>query len=278
MRSVARYFRLLGALARYSLAREMAFRGNFLAKLAVEILWLGILLIFYRTVFAQTSVVAGWTEAEYLFFVGCYYTLGGIIETFFLGNCAGFSDLIRSGDLDHYLLKPIDEQFLLTCWDIDWSTASNVLLGSAVMALALGQMDGWVFRPGQALIFVLMLLCGTAIAYSFLVMLMSTAVWMVRNQSLFELWWLFSSLMRYPREIFTQSWAQPIGWFFTFIIPVMVVANVPARVMVKRVLDPSSEEFDPAIILFTAAATVALLVVSRKFFRFALRRYRSASS
>ena len=120
--------------------------------------------------------------------------------------------------------------------------------------------------------------CGVAIAYSFLVMLMSTAVWMVRNQSLYELWWLFSSLMRYPREVFTRTWAMPIGWFFTFIIPVMVVANVPARVMVKKILDPSSAEFDPWLILFTVAATVVLLVVSRKFFRFSLRRYRSASS
>lgn len=278
MKSAGRYFRLLGALARYSLAREMAFRGNFLAKVFVEMLWLGILLVFYRTVFARTPVVAEWTEPQYLFFVGCYFALGGVIETFFLGNCAGFADLIRSGDLDHYLLKPIDEQFLLTCWDIDWSTAPNVVVGAAVMGLALHQMDGWSFRLDQALIFLLVFGCGVAIAYSFLVVLMSTSVWMVRNQSLYELWWLFTSLMRYPREIFTRSWARPIGWFFTFIVPVMVVANVPARVMVKRLLDPSSEEFDPRIVGFTVLVAGVLLVVSRWFFRFALRRYRSASS
>lgn len=271
MPSAGRYFRLLGALARYSLAREMAFRGNFLAKLVVEVLWLGILLVFYRTIFAKTNVVAGWTEPQFLFFVGCYFALGGVIETFFLGNCSSFSDLIRSGDLDHYLLRPIDEQFLLTCWDIDWSTVPNVLLGAIVMGLALYQMGDWVFRPEQVLLFLLMFLCGVAIAYSFLVILMSTAVWMVKNQSLYELWWLFSSLMRYPREVFTRSWARPIGWVFTFIIPVMVVANVPAGIMVKGLLDPG-------MIGFTLAVTVALLAISRWFFRFSLRRYRSASS
>ena len=60
-------------------------------------------------------------------------------------------------------------------------------------------------------------------------MLTSTSVWMVRNQSLYEMWWLFTSLMRYPREIFSRTWARPIGWFFTFVVPVMVVANVPAQ-------------------------------------------------
>lgn len=270
MRSAVRYFRLFAALARFSMAREMAFRGNFLAKVFVETLWLGLLLIFYRTVFARTTVVAEWSEPQFLFFVGCNFVLGGIIETFFLGNCAGFADLIRSGDLDHYLLKPIDEQFLLTCWDIDWSSGANVLLGGAVMGIALGQMDDWTFRLDQAAIFVGMFACGVAIAYSFLVMLMSTSVWLVRNQSLYELWWLFASLMRYPREIFTTTWALPIGWFFTFVIPVMIVANVPARVMVK--------EIDPLMLFFMIAVTGVLLFVSRRFFRFALRRYRSASS
>jgi ABC-2 type transport system permease protein len=278
MRSAARYFRLLGALARYSLAREMAFRGNFLAKVVVELLWLGMLLIFYRTVFAKTSVVADWSQEQYLFFVGCYFALGGVIETLFLGNCANFADLVRSGDLDHYLLKPIDEQFLLTCWDIDWSTAPNVLLGAVVMVLSLINMDGWVFRPEQVLLFLVLFGCGVLIAYSFLVLLMSTGVWFVRNQSLYELWWLFSSLMRYPREIFTRTWAFPIGWVFTFVVPVMVVANVPARVMVKSALDPSSPEFSPGLIVFTLVSTVVLLVVSRKFFRYSLGRYRSASS
>lgn len=277
MSAAARYLRLLLALARYSLARELAFRGNFLAKVSVEVLWLGILLIFYRTIFARTSVVADWSEAQFLFFVGCYYALGGLIETFFLENCNEFADLVRSGDLDFYLLKPIDEQFLITCRNIDWSTAPNVLLGGFIMSVALVQL-GWTFDPLAAGVFLLVFACGVAISYSFLLLLMSTSVWFVRNQSLYEMWWLFTSLMRYPREIFKGPWALPVGWFFTFVVPVMVVANVPAQIMVKKVLDPSSPEFDPGIIGFTLAVTGVLLFGSRRFFRYSLRRYRSASS
>jgi ABC-type uncharacterized transport system permease subunit len=72
--------------------------------------------------------------------------------------------------------------------------------------------------------------------------------------------------------------ALPIGWFFTFVIPVIVVANVPAGVMVRKLLNPSSAEFDPLIIGYTALATLLLLGLSRWFFHFALKRYRSASS
>ena len=47
MAQLGRYLRLLGGLARYTLSREMAFRGNFLVKVSVEVLWLGILLAFF---------------------------------------------------------------------------------------------------------------------------------------------------------------------------------------------------------------------------------------
>jgi len=269
MHRFARYVRLLFAFGRYALLRELAFRGNFLVKLSVEVLWLGILLIFYRTVFARTSVIADWSEDEYLFFVGCFFAMEGLIETLFLENCNEFSDLIRSGDLDFFLLKPIDEQFLLTCRHVDWSTAPNVIMGTAVMAFALYHTH-WTFDALQISLFIVLFACGVATAYCFLLILTSAAIWFTRNQSLFELWWLFTSLMRYPREIFTAGWAYPLGWFFTYVVPVLLVVYVPARMMVKV--------FDRRFIVITLAATLILAIGSRRFFRFALKKYRSASS
>ena len=266
---MARYLRLLSALARYGLAREMAFRGNLIVKVFVELLWLAILLIFYITVFQVTELVAGWTKDRYLFFVGCYFAMSALVETFFLGNCNEFADLVRTGDLDFLLLQPIDEQFLVTCRSIDWSTAPTVLVGAGVMAVSLWRMD-WQFDPLRVGLFAAMFLCGLGLAYGFLVLLTAASVWLVRNQSLYELWWLFGSLMRYPREIFQGRIVAPVGLFFTFVVPAMLVISVPADVMVRT--------FEPWVVAFTAAVTVLVLVASRKVFRLALRRYRSASS
>jgi ABC-2 type transport system permease protein len=266
---LARHLRLYLALARYGLARELAFRGNFLVKLAVEVIWLFILLAFYRTIFTKTSNVASWSESEYLFFVGCYFALGGVIEALFLVNCNEFAELVRTGDLDFYLLKPIDEQFLVTCRDIDWSSVANILMGGIIMAIALHGL-GWEFDFWRVGGFVILFGCGIAITYSCLVLLTALSVWFKRNQSLYEVWWLFSSLMRYPREIFTGPWASPMGVFFTFIVPILLVVNVPANVLVRA--------FDPILVAFTLVASVLLLISSRWFFRYALRRYRSASS
>jgi viologen exporter family transport system permease protein len=266
---MARYLRLWLALARFSLAREMAFRLNFVVKVFVEILWLSILLLFYRMLFTQTSNVADWSQGEYLFFVGCYFTFQGLIEALVLENCNQFADLVRTGDLDFYLLQPIDEQFLVSFRVFDWSCVPNVLMGIGVIFYGLYTLD-WNVEPLRVPLFLLMMVCGAGLAYGFLLLLTSMSVWLVRNQSLFEMWWLFSTLMRYPREIFNGPWAFWVAAFFSFVVPVMLVTNVPARIMVKAL--------EPLPAIYTAAATVIVLWVSRRLFRAAMRRYRSASS
>ena len=266
---LARYLRLWFALGRFGLIRELAFRGNFLVKISVEMLWFAILLIFWETVYAQTNLIAGWTKSEYMFFLGCYYALEGLLETFFLSNCGEFSDMVRSGDLDFVLLQPIDEQFLVTCRTIDWTTVPNIVAGTAVMVNALVALD-WQFDALRAGLFLVLFACSLGMAYSCLLTLAASAVWMVRNQSLFELWWLFTTLVRYPREIFFGTWAEFLGRILTYVLPVMLMINVPAHVMVKVL--------DWKLIGLMLLATALMLLGSRRFFRAALRRYRSASS
>jgi ABC-2 type transport system permease protein len=269
MTSLLRYVRLFGAFGRFSLLSEMAFRANYLLKVFVEVLWIVLLLLFYRTIFTRTSVVADWTEAEYMFFLGCYYALEGLMETLFLNNFSEFAELVRKGDLDLILVQPIDEQFVVSCRSVEWSTVPNILMGAGLMVYGLDRM-GWPVTWPQVAVFAVTFPCALAMSYSFILMLSSTAVWMVRNQSLYELWWLFTSLMRYPKEIFTGRLGEPVGWLFTFLIPVLLVSNVPARSMARAL--------EPGMTAYMLAATVGLVALSRWVFRRALRSYRSASS
>jgi ABC-2 type transport system permease protein len=268
---MGRYLRLFVAFARIGLATEMAFRVNFLMKMLVEALWLGILLVFYDVLFRNMGggSVAGWDRWAYLFFVGCHYALSGVVETFFLENCTKLAELVRSGELDQYLLKPIDEQFLITTKQIDWSTFPNILQGMGVMIFSFAMMEAEV-TVVQSVAFVVLFVCGVAMAYSFLLVLCSCSVWMVRNQSLVEMWWLFTTLMRYPRELFVGYYVSPVGMFFTYIVPVLLIVNVPAATMVRGL--------EPGFATLAVVTALVLLVVSRWVFRLALQSYRSASS
>jgi len=269
MGAMTRYLRLLTAFGRYSLLNEMAFRSNFIIKVIVEVIWLAILLTFSKKLFLGASgELAGWTAPQYFFFVGCYFAMEGLVETLFLENCGEFTELVRTGNLDLYLLRPIDEQFMISLRRIDWSTSLNVVLGAGVMAWALHDMN-WQFEFQRVAAFAVIFPCALGIAYGFMLVVMSSSVWLVRNQSLLEMWWLVTSLMRYPKEIY-RGWAEPIAKFFTYAVPIMLVVNMPAETMVKA--------FEWKNVAWTAAATIVVLAFSRWFFLRALRSYRSASS
>ena len=77
-------------------------------------------------------------------------------------------------------------------------------------------------------------------------------------------------------EIYGGRWGTPLRRLFTFIIPLLVVVNVPARLLVRSLLPQSPAEW--LLPLFTLLATAFSLAGSRMVFNLALRSYRSASS
>lgn len=283
-----RYLRLFGAFARFGLLNEMAFRSNFIIKLFVQVVWMALMLVFYFTIFSHTENIAGWNRAQFLCFLGVYFALEGVIETFFLGNCTEFSELVRTGNLDLYLVKPIDEQFLITCRKVDWSTIPNLLIGISLIAYGMSQRT-WTVEPHHVLLFCVFFICGVGLMYSFLLILTATSVWLVRNRGLMELWWLTTTLMRYPRGIFSGTVGSPLKWIFTYVVPILLIVNIPAETLVDKLKDQNemfsglgitldSQGVILTVLGMTLFATVALLWISRWFFKYALQSYRSASS
>src|SRR5690606_5286171 len=97
-------------------------------------------------------------------------------------------------------------------------------------------------------------------------------VWFGRNQGLYDFWFYVTIFARYPREIWTGSTtAVLVQDTFTYLVPILLVVTIPARVLVKTI---ESWQF---VAICVAAAAIGL-VVSRFVFQWSLRGYRSASS
>jgi ABC-2 type transport system permease protein len=106
--------------------------------------------------------------------------------------------------------------------------------------------------------------------------LASTAVWMGRNLTLFDFWFYITTFSRYPMEIYRGPWGDPLRRAFTFVIPVLVVINVPARLLVRPLMPYTWEDW--LMLPFTLFAAIASLAASRWLFQRSLESYRSASS
>jgi ABC-2 type transport system permease protein len=203
------------------------------------------------------------------------------VQAFFMPNAEEFSELIRTGNLDFALLKPIDTQFLVSFRKVDWASLINLVTASVLMTVALVNLttraeNPLVIGPLNVILYLFYTGCGVAILYSLMITLSASSVWMGRNQTLTNFWFYITSFSRYPMEFYNHGWGVPLYLLFTFIIPVLVVVNVPARILAQP-LDPRGW-WEWPLAAFAVVATVGSLLVSRLIFRRALLSYRSASS
>ena len=278
------YLGVFITFARNSLVRDMTFRSNFLLDCVSSVSWLLMNLGFYLIVFQHVKSIGvgtGWGKNEFYVFLATTWLINSIVQTFLMPNAQEFSELIRTGGLDFALLKPIDTQFLISFRKVEWSSLSNFVLGLIILGYAMVQLSyrsepAWTIGPGILLLYFAFILCGVVLLYSLMICLAATSIWLGRNQSLYDFWFYITNFSRYPMEIYQSGWGLPLWYAFTFVIPILVVVNVPSRLLAQPLVPQQTWEWGLAA--FAIVATIASVFVSRWVFQKALKSYTSASS
>lgn len=274
------YHRVFLTFARNSLIRDMTFRMNFVLECVASVSWMAMNLGFYMLIFSHTRQISDWGKFEFFVFIATTWLVNSLVQAFFMPNAQEFSELIRTGGLDFALLKPIDTQFLVSLHKVQWSSLANFGAGLCLLAFSLWRLssgpDPLTITPLMVLLYPFYIACGVIILYSLMISLAATSIWLGRNQTLYDFWFYITNFSRYPMEIYGGTWGLPLRWLFTFIIPVLIVVNVPARLMAQPLHPASSLGW--ALGGFAIVATILSFAMSRVLFRQALRSYRSASS
>jgi ABC-2 type transport system permease protein len=261
-----RYGVIYQALWQNSVLREMSFKSNFLLWIVVEVLWFALQLSFIGVIYLHTDQIATWSKWEVVLLVGASQFIQQIFQAFFLTNCTQLSELIRTGRLDFMLLLPVNTRFLISLRQVDLGGFVNAGTGLAVVGYAARQLH---VLPSAAQILGFLLLCaaGILIHYSLIFILASVAFWTVRAQGIVWGYYSLFNVSRLPDGAFQGFFRA----FFTFAIPMLLVANVPAKLLLHRLASPG-----PMLLLLGMGGLC--LFVSELVWRFCLRHYTSASA
>jgi ABC-2 type transport system permease protein len=272
---MVRYLAILGTFMRACLMRDMTFRANFLLECLTSLGWMSMNLALYVLMFTFTREIGkgtGWTREPFFAFVATGLIINSIVQAIFMPSAEELTEMVRTGGLDAVLVKPLDAQFLLSMHRVEFSAFANGIVGVMLLAWAVARFEtppppvAWGIYP-------MLVLGGVAILYSFVIMLAAATIHMGRNQSLYDFWFYLTNFSRYPAEIYAGPWGGPLRSFCTFVIPILLVVNVPARVLARPL---AGEAWWPVVGMVLAAALS--LGVSRLVFQWSLARYRSASS
>ena len=242
------------------------------------------LIVFHHLQRRPLAENSGWHQYEFFVFLATTWIVFSLVQAFFMPNAQEFSELIRTGNLDFALLKPIDTQFLISFAKVDWSALANFFMGVILLAYSLWKLSAegehpLRLSPAVVILYVFYIGCGLVILYSLMITLSATSIWLGRNQTLYDFWFYITNFSRYPMEIYARGWGWSLWGLFTFVVPILVVVNVPARLLAQplRALE-QGPWWEWPLAGYAVVATVVCLLVSRIVFTKALLSYRSASS
>jgi ABC-2 type transport system permease protein len=260
-----RYLRLWKRFITLALVREAEYRVSFAVNVLEGIAQLGVVVLTYALLYRFIDQVAGWTAAEALLLVGIYRVLDGLLALQIAPNMMRMSRYIGEGELDFLLLSPASSQFLVSLRWLQPPEAVNVLIGIG-LAVYGGQRAGISWNAAQLGGAVALAACGLILLYCMWFALVTLSFWLVKVDTLGFLFYDVWQAGRYPVDYFKGI----MRTIFTFVLPIAFATTFPAE-MLRGNLDPR------LVLVGVGLASLALLVTHR-FWNFALKRYAGASS
>ncbi len=266
LQGLRRYLTIYAALWKNSVVREMGFKANFLLWIVVEMLWFALQLSFMFVIYSHTDRIGTWSKWQVVMLLGASHFIQQIFTAIFLTNCTQLSELIRTGKLDFMLLLPVNTRFMISFRQVDLGGFVNAASAVAVMIYAASQLrlsPTWV----QVVGFVLLAAVSILVHYSLMFLLASVSFWTVRAQGIVWGYYNLFNIARLPDEAFRGLFKV----VFTFALPMLLVANVPVKLLVHKLSSPLE-------LLVLLGMAMVCLALSEGVWRASVRHYTSASS
>lgn len=265
--SLGRYATIYATLCRNSVIREMGFKTNFILWIFVELLWFALHIAFIAVLFSHINRIGDWTKWQAILLMGAASFIQQLFTALFLNNLIQLSEHIRTGRMDFFLLLPVNTRFLISFRVVDIGAFVNAAIAVAVMVYAGGKL-GLTPNAAQYLGFALACAAALLVHYSLMFLLASISFWTVRAQGIVWGYYNLFNLARLPESAFRRGLFKS---FFTFALPMLLVANVPAKLLADKLRSPTD-------MLLLLGLSVVCFFASEAVWRFSVRRYTSASS
>lgn len=232
---------------------------GFLLSQAVEILFIGI-------IFSQIPNLAGWTFNEILFIYG-FSLIPKSIDHLFFDNLwmVGYG-IVRKGDFDKYLTRPINSLFYVTVEKFQVDAFGEMLMGIILIVYSLVNIGASIVW-GRMIVLLLLVPFCVLIFTSVKILTSAISFWTKQSGHITHMFYMTSDFAKYPVTIYNNF----VKIIITYIIPFAFTAYYPASFFLHG---------DNALfcILGTILISTALFLVSIFVWNKGISNYESAGS
>ncbi|NTV47792.1 MAG: hypothetical protein HGB11_15025 [Chlorobiales bacterium] len=261
-----RYLLLELAFFKNCLTRDVQFRSNFLLVFVMDIVWYLVNLAFFEVIYLNTNTISGYSRDEVFFFLATTFVIDALDMSLFASGLWVLGDLIRKGDLDTALTKPVSPMFFTSMRYVSVGSLLDLLFASCLLAFAWHNLN-----PSPTVIdviaYMVLMIAGLIVMYSIQLGFAATGFIFVNASSGLQMGFhhLYQLALK-PESIYKGV----LRFALIYLLPMIVISAIPARMILKG--------FEPVYFLTAILIALTSFTLSRKYFYFALRHYESASS
>lgn len=260
-------FRLYFKLIKASFRSQFQYKASFLMLSAASFIAIFMDFIGVWALFSRFKSVKGWTLDEILILYGVVH-IGFSISEAFARSFDKFSILVKNGDFDRILLRPLGSLFQVAASQVQIVKVGRFLQGLVILAIGYIKLHISIFSIQTLILF--FSICGTAALFYGIFILQATLVfWTKESLELLNIATYGSrELGQYPISIYNTAFRL----FFTIVLPLACVSYFPAASILHH------ENLPWEIALLVPLVGFLFLFLAGKFWKKGVRHYSSSGS
>lgn len=226
--NVKRYLKIYAVSTAQHLKRMLQYRSDFLIGAGSFLFIQASGILFMVLIFQQIPDLNGWSLTEMMFLYG-YFQLPRGLDHLCTDNIWLIPTKIRRGEIDRYLLRPINPLFQLVIERFQVEAFGELAVGVALMVYTIPQLNVPI-TVGTVALGLLFILLGALIYTSIKLMTASIGFWVINSMPIMTTIYNIADFSKYPTTIFPKA----IQWTVTYLIPFAFVSFLPATVLLNR--------------------------------------------
>ncbi|HGR6093134.1 TPA: ABC transporter permease [Streptococcus pneumoniae] len=208
------------------LKQIMEYKADFLVGVVGVFLTQGLNMLFLNILFQHIPLLDGWSFHQVAFIYGFSLIPKGIDHLFFDNLWALGQHLIRKGEFDKYLTRPISPLFHILVETFQIDALGELLVGVLLLLMTITSLT-WTWA--KVFLFLISIPFATLIYTSLKIVTASIAFWTKQSGAIIYIFYMFNDFAKYPIAIYHSF----LRWLISFIIPFAFTAYYPASYFLK---------------------------------------------
>jgi ABC-2 type transport system permease protein len=264
-KGLSRHVRIYGVFFRQYLKGLLIHRVDFLVGAVAFIVSQSLGLLFLYIIFQNINQLAGFSANEVLLIYGISQIPKGIDHLFF-DNIWLLPQRVRNGEMDRYLLRPINPLYAFLIERFQPDAFGEIILGISITVYSLTQVTVAV-TIFKILGLVTFIVIGSFIFTAIKLATASTSFWIKNCYPLMQITYDLNDYTKYPKIIYPKA----IQFIITYIIPLALLSYYPTLFLLDRISFLG-------VLAYLVPVTSGLLIIALFIWHKGLKRYESAGS